>query len=1145
MKRYKLLNNCIGWAVFVIASIVYLMTAEPTASWWDCGEYIATTNKLEVGHPPGAPTFQIIGRLFSMIAGNDVSKVAVMVNSMSALCSGFTILFLFWSITMLAKKLVPLKDRENMTTAQMIAIFGSGIVGALAYTFSDTFWFSAVEGEVYAMSSCFTAIVFWAILKWDEQSNDLHNLRWLILIAFLIGVAIGIHLLNILTIPAITYIIYFRMYKKPTTKGLIVSGIVSILAVAAVMYFIIPEIVNFASYFEVFFVNSIGLPFNSGTIIYFILLFGLIIFGLYWTKKKNKPIFNTAILSVLFLILGYSTFATLVIRANANTPINENAPKDAVSLLTYLNREQYGSTPIVYGPYYTAQVKQNPDGTYAYNYSTKYVKDKESKKYKAIRRASTPKWDDKNSTIFPRMYSREEGRNHVQYYKMWTGKGENDYSKPSFGDNLKYFFRYQVNHMYWRYFMWNFVGRQNDIQSYGLNYESAPADASNGYKDLIHGNWISGISFLDAARLGPQKNLPADLQNNKGRNTLYFLPLLLGLVGLIYHIKKDGKNAFVVFLLFFMTGLAIVLYLNQPPCQPRERDYAYAGSFYAFAIWIGLGVFALCDWLKKVKMSENVRNIVVTCVCLLAVPVLMASQEWDDHDRSRRYMAKEFAQNYLNSCENNAILITFGDNDTFPLWYDQEVEGIRTDVRVLNYTLSGMGWYVEQLYNKLYNSDRVKFTLDKSFYSLGQDIAWAHETRDTMELESALKNIIRATSDQAPFSMMQQIKDYDMIPVLPTTHFKITFDKAKAAANGIYPKELVDEQPGEFTFSLESQQMDQENRFRYAQLYRQELMLLDILGSNHFERPIYVVNPSFLRNVIPNIMDYCVQEGMVYRIVPYQANREFSASSYNKFTNQFTWGNIKDPSVYLEDIVTVRNAKAARQVQALLANSLVEKGQKQKALNVLNKAVTEIPASKIPFDRSDFILAQTYCMAGDRTKGHDIYKSIIEYYKSYINYYNQFKGKKARSVEGDKQLSLVILAQLYNDLNTQGFNDLKKMIENMPQMKGYLSSMSFTNQFGQMIGQVYDAVQGLNNQEKREQSIETMLQVLKQLEQVANNIEDSEVSSKIVEVVQFIYAHASQSQATEVLNYIQSSNVLSSFAMRNQQSQPINIGMIR
>lgn len=1132
MKKYKLINNCLGWMVFAIASIVYLLTAEPTASWWDCGEYITTTVKLQVGHPPGAPTFQLIGRLFSFFAGGDTTKIAYMVNSMSALCSGFTILFLFWSITMFAKKFV--KDKANMTQGQMIAIFASGIIGSLAYTFSDTFWYSAVEGEVYAMSSCFTAIVFWAILKWDEQSEDSHNLRWIILIAFLIGVAIGVHLLNILTIPAITYIIYFKKYENTTTKGFILAGLLSIVLVALVMYFVIPETVNLAAYFEVFFVNSVGLPFNSGTIIYFLLLFGLITWGLIWTKKKMKPIFNTALLSLLFLIIGYSTFATLVIRANANTPINENAPKDATSLLTYLNREQYGDSPLLYGQYFTAtgyDIKSQPT-------TTKYVKNKEAKRYDAIVRTGSPKFKDEVCTIFPRMYSGDNSRNHPQFYRMWSGMSETSMEKPTFTQNLRYFFRYQVHHMYWRYFMWNFVGRQNDIQSYGLNYSST--NVSNGTKDLVHGNWISGIKFLDNMRLGPQKDLPADLQNNKGRNTLYFLPLLLGLAGLVYHIMKDKKNAFVVFLLFFMTGLAIVLYLNQPPNQPRERDYAYAGSFYAFAIWIGLGVYALCDWLKNIKISENIRNIAISVICLFAVPVLMAVQEWDDHDRSDRYMARDFAANYLKSCDKNAILITFGDNDTFPLWYAQEVENIRTDVRVLNYTLSGMGWYVEQLYNKIYQSEKLPFTLDKECYALGQDINLAQASKDTMELQDALKQIIKASPNQQPFSQIESFKDYKYISILPTTNFKITFDKAKLAKAGMYPKELVDGEKGEFVFSLEP---NANWGRQYAQLYRQELMLLDILGSNHFERPVYVMNPALLREVIPNIMDYCVQEGTVYKIVPYKTDsRAFTTKSYDMYMNNFSWGNVNKEGVYLEEAVTIGNSKVMRQNHVMLAQDLIRKGQKQKAINILDKAVKEFPDSKIPFDRADVLLAQTYCDAGAKDKGKAIYKSIIDYYNSYIAYYNRFNGKKARSVEGDKQMSVLIVAQLcYADVVKFGFTDLQKEIENIPEVKDILSSIKLSNSLEEFISDLNSTFSSLSKGEADKQKArELFMNVLDIIEK--EDISNSAMKDQILQIVTLVYTYSKNYGLEDVAQKITASNNLSYYLNQamTKNSAPTN-----
>ena len=689
MKKYHLVNNVIGWVIGIIACAVYLLTAEPTASWWDCGEYIATADKIQVGHPPGAPTFQVIGRLFTMFSP---SNPAFAINSMSAISSGLSIMFLFWTITLLGKKIVGLKSGEiSVKDSRVWAVFASGIVGSLAYCFSDTFWFSAVEGEVYAMSSFFTAVVFWAVLKWEEQADQPHALRWLIFISFLIGTAIGVHLLNLLAIPAIVYVYYFKRWEKTTLKGFVLSGIISVVLLALILFLIIPYIVNWAGAIEVFFVNSLGLPFNVGTIFYFIVLLGLIVFGIWYTYNHNKPVWNSVILSLLFLLIGYSTFFILVIRSNANTPLNENAPKDAVALRAYLGREQYGSSPLFYGQYFTAG---NPIGVKE-GY-TKYVKGREIQKdnygvvktdkngdtlykdrYMEATHTVDYEYNPEHCGVFPRMHSNENARK-TQYYKYWSGTSGT--SKPTFAENMKFFFRYQIHFMYWRYIMWNFVGRQNDIQGNYFN--------DDGSRDYINGNWISGIKFLDEARLGPQSDIPDHLKNNKARNTYYFLPLLLGICGLVFHYLKNKKDFFVVFLLFFMTGIAIVVYLNQKPIEPRERDYAYAASFYAFAIWIGLGVMALAEWLQKLKLNHRISTIVVFLVAMLLVPGIMAKENWDDHDRSKKYAARDFADNYLNVVRKNGILITYGDNDTFPLWYTQEVEGTRTDVRVLNYTLA-------------------------------------------------------------------------------------------------------------------------------------------------------------------------------------------------------------------------------------------------------------------------------------------------------------------------------------------------------------------------------------------------------------------------------------------------------------------------
>ena len=696
MKLFQRLNNYIGWAIFILASLVYILTSEPTASFWDCGEYIATAVKLQVGHPPGAPTFQLIGRFFSLFA-SDPTHVARMVNTMSALCSGLTILFLFWSLTMLIKKVV-CPDNSDMNITKTITIIGSSLVGALAYTFSDTFWFSAVEGEVYAMSSFFTALVFWAMLKWEAVAFEKKSFKWLIFIAYMVGLSIGVHLLNLLTIPAMVFIYYFKTHKS-TPKGIFYSLLISLFLLAGVLFGIIPWVVNLAGIIEIFFVNSLGLPFNTGTIFYFALLIGGLVVGIYYTQKKVKVVLNTILLSFAFILIGYSTFLILVIRSNANTPIDENNPEDAVALLSYLNREQYGDTPLFHGQYYNAPVVDMKDG------SPFYVRDKKAGKYVVsdTRKYSIPVYDPKYTTVFPRMWSSQQDQ-HAENYKEWAGiKGDNDNTRvPSFGENLTFFRTYQLGYMYFRYFMWNFAGRQNDVQGFG---------------GQLNGNWISGIKFIDEWRLGPQDNKPESMKS-KGDNKLFFLPLLLGLVGVFYHIKKDKKNAFVVGLLFLMTGLAISIFLNMYAFQPRERDYAFAASFYAFAIWIGFGVAGLIEWVSK-KMPGKVAAIAVSLICLLLVPGIMAKEEWNDHDRSDRYTVLATASNYLNSCAPNSILFTNGDNDTFPLWYAQEVEGIRTDVRVCNLSLLNTDWYVDQMKRKAYNSDPLPISMTKDQYKQG------------------------------------------------------------------------------------------------------------------------------------------------------------------------------------------------------------------------------------------------------------------------------------------------------------------------------------------------------------------------------------------------------------------------------------------
>ena len=730
MKSFKFINRVGGWAVFAIAAFTYLMTIEPSASFWDCGEFITTSFNLEVGHPPGDPIFMIVGRFFTLFAGS-VENVAMMINILSALASAFTILFLFWSITHIAKKIIV--KTEELSLYETIVVIGTGAVGALVYTFSDSFWFSAVEGEVYASSSFFTAIVFWAILKWENQPNEKYANRWIILIAYLMGLSIGVHLLNLLAIPAIVFIYYFRKYE-PTVKGVLYASLISVGLLGFVMYGIIQGVIIIGSSFELVFTNDFGLPFNSGFITYIVLLVGGLIAAIYFSRKYKNVILNTISTAILVILIGYSAFAIILIRSSADPPMNQNKPDNIFELISYLNREQYGDRPLLTGQSFNAPVDFDENGNYLDTVRANYKKDKEAGKYKVVDHKLKRRYDKEYVSFFPRMYSDSESPNHVKGYLAWIGKSEKDFflpktrgeseqivrdrmgnvvydhnkpvRPPTFAENLRYFFSYQLNFMYFRYFMWNFVGRQNDIQGHG---------------DVLHGNWISGIKFIDEWRLGNQDKIPAAYKNNKGRNTYFFLPLILGLIGIIYMMSYSGKIGFnyfwVVMLFFFFTGIAIVLYLNQPPYQPRERDYAYAGSFYVFAMFIGFGVTGLAMFLKKyIKPSYAA---IIASVFGLGVAGLMAQQNWDDHDRSGRYTTRDYAKNYLSSCEPNAIIFTNGDNDTFPLWYIQEVEGFRTDVRVINLSYFNTDWYINQMRKKAYKSEPIKFSLTPDKYEQG------------------------------------------------------------------------------------------------------------------------------------------------------------------------------------------------------------------------------------------------------------------------------------------------------------------------------------------------------------------------------------------------------------------------------------------
>ncbi len=731
MKNYKLINNIAGWFVFAVAAFTYLSTIEPTASFWDCGEFITTGYKIEVGHPPGAPFFMILARFFNLFALGDTSLVAVTVNILSALASAFTILFLFWSITHIARRVI--SKNGILTKAQTITVIGSGLIGALVYTFSDSFWFSAVEGEVYATSSFFTAVVFWAILKWEDEADQKYADRWLILIAYLMGLSIGVHLLNLLAIPAIVFIYYFRRYET-TKKGIIYAALISLGLLILIMYGIIQGLFVIGSKFELLFTNGFGFPFYTGLIFYFTILFAGVIYGIYHTLKKKKVLWNTVFTMFAVILAGYSTFVIILIRSKADTPMNQNRPDDPFALLSYLNREQYGDRPLFYGQYFNAPL--DPDNPYPNVRPVYYDKKDENgnDKYVIVDYTKKRNYIPEYKTIFPRMYSDSESPDHIHGYMNWTNTSESDfyYAKtdpetdqiirnrfgeiqydhyrpkrpPTFAENLKFFFRYQLNFMYFRYFMWNFAGRQNDIQGHG---------------NVKNGNWISGIKFIDEWRLGNQDEIPQKMKDNKARNTYFFLPFLLGILGMIYLYgqKGKGRNYFwVILMFFFFTGIAIVLYLNQPPFQPRERDYAYAGSFYVYSVFVGFGTAFLYDIFRK--YTKELTGASLAVILALPAPVIMAEQNWDDHDRSYRYTTRDFAENYLNSCDKNAIIFTNGDNDTFPLWYVQEVEGFRTDVRVINLSYFNTDWYINQMRKKAYLSPPVKFTLTPDKYEQGK-----------------------------------------------------------------------------------------------------------------------------------------------------------------------------------------------------------------------------------------------------------------------------------------------------------------------------------------------------------------------------------------------------------------------------------------
>ncbi|MCX6243644.1 MAG: DUF2723 domain-containing protein [Bacteroidetes bacterium] len=992
MKSYRKHNNIFGWLVFMIASTVYILTSEPTMSFWDCGEYIATAFKLEVGHPPGAPLFQMIGRFFSMLAMGDVSHVARMVNTMSALCSGFTILFLFWTITMIAKKIV-LHKGEEMTTMKLRTIMAAGLIGSLAYTFTDSFWFSAVEGEVYAMSSFFTAVVFWVIFKWEEQAEEKHSYRWLLLIAYLVGLSIGVHMLNLLAIPAITFVYYFKKYPVHNWKGILLALLAGIGILSVVMYLIIPWIVKLAGMSELFFVNTIGLPFNTGTIIYFVILIGLIILGLIWTRKTGKAVWNTVILAITFIVIGYTSFLMLVIRSNANTPLDENNPENAMYLLSYLNREQYGDWPLFSGQYYNAPIVDRKDG------NPVYEKDVASGKYIITdkREKTVPVYDSRFTTIFPRMWGNTEPR-FADGYKKWAsikgvpievqqGDQKETLYKPTFGENLSFFWNYQVIHMYWRYFMWNFAGKQNDNQGLG---------------NRIDGNWKSGIPFYDKARLGTRP-LPEIRKINRGDNAFYFLPFILGLIGIYFTLKKDYRSTIVIGLLFFMTGLAIVIYLNQYAPQPRERDYAFAGSFYAFAIWIGLGIIQLIEWLSK-KLNPTIA-LGLSAVFGLFVVGLMAQQGWDDHDRSERYTSLAMAENYLNSCAKDAILFTNGDNDTFPLWYAQEVEGIRTDVRVVNLSLLNADWCIDQIRRKAYDSDPLPISMTRDKYRAGNhDVTYFFEDEQVKNRYVDIRDIfdIIKTDDS---KLKINTPEYGQLDYFPTKKFMVTYDPMQLMADKTIPAKVLSR--------LDTMRWEIKNQA----IEKSHLIILDILATNNWKRPVYFVLTSG-PEVFMGLDKYIFLEGLAYRLLPSVAipkegeTGEVSTDIlYDNLMNRFKWPYLEHRKIYMDE-QNQRLVLTYRSLFGRLADGLIDQGKKDSARKVLDRCVEILPEEVAFYDFYSIQMAECYYRIGDQEKGDKICERVLRLMDHDMDYLFSFRQDELKSMDMNFREDLMILQRL-------------------------------------------------------------------------------------------------------------------------------------
>lgn len=1052
-------NTILGWVSFFIALIVYTLTVEPTMSFWDCGEYIATSAKLEVGHPPGAPLFQMIGAFFSMFAiGKE--NIALMVNMMSVVSSAFTILFLFWSATLLLRKIV--SSFSELNQDKSIAILGSAFVGAMTFTFTDSFWFNAVEAEVYAMATLFIALLFWLGLRWEADMDKPKGNKWLLLIALVVGLSFGVHFMALLTIPSIGFLYYFKHYKNVTIKGFIVANIVVISVLLFIFKLLLPWTMTFFGATEVFMVNDLGLPFNSGSIFVTILLIAFFYFGLKYTRQHGKVFFNTILLCILFIFIGFSTWIMLPIRANADTPINENKPSDARELLAYYNREQYGEQKLFYGPQFSDTYAGLDEDNPYLDEKPNYERDYKTGKYVIVNnfKNAVQNTDDNHKAVLPRMWSNEHNVNYMKftsplefsvkeeyneeqellqvvsefraafnagkidledYDKFLKSYGEYlNIEKPSTLDNLTFMIEYQFGYMYWRYLMWNFVGRQNDNQ---------------GEYDLKDGNWLSGISFIDNFRLSKQENLPADWENNKGRNTYFFLPFLLGLIGIFFHAKRDLKSFYVLLSLFLFTGLALKVYLNERPFEVRERDYALVGSFYVFAIWVGFGVYAIFDFIKS-YIQPKIAVPVTIAACLLASPVLMASQNWDDHDRSGKYTAVTDAKAYLDSCDKNAILFTIGDNDTFPLWYVQEIEGYRTDVRIVNTSLLMTDWYIDSMKKKAYESDPVPLSFNHNDYVDGKRDYLIHDQRTEERLD--INEFMNFAHSDDPRTLIE-LRNGQKIQFYPTNKVRIPVDKKAAIANKMVNPKLNDSIVPYIDIDIKGDA-----------LYKNRLMMLDIVRMNNWKRPIYFSPGAFGDDDYIWMKEYLQLDGMVYKLVPiktplakdaygFEMGRLDTDKMYNIISN-LKWGNGDSPNIY-HDPQTRRNCISYRTNMARLMTNLINEGKYDKAKKTIELALTKMPMEYYGFYSLIDPFAEGYYKIGETEKARKVLKSLIVKYQDELRYFSELPPSEQRQFFPSdiytnlvRYKSILEIAKTYKDTKfhnqeKDAFNSINKRFE--------------------------------------------------------------------------------------------------------------------